>query len=265
MAKLIWMTDLHFARRGLVVGHDPRVRVQQAVKFVCDHLADGDLCLISGDMVELAQPDEYQALRTLLAELPMPVCPMVGNHDDRSMLRAAFALPGQVMDAFVQYAVEVGDVVLICLDTLIPGEAAGFLCDARLAWLEAQLHRAAGRPVVVAMHHPPLALGLDMLDPDNLTNGTQLLDLLEKFPNVVQFLAGHVHRPISGVVRGIGFRTQRAVLYQAPAPVPRWDWGSFTPPAEAPGLGVVSVETGQVTVQDLQFCPYEIGGAAIQP
>ena len=264
MAKLIWMTDLHFARTGLVQGHDPRVRLQQAIRFVCDHLTDGDLCLISGDMVETARPDEYQTLAALLSELPMTVCPMVGNHDDRSMLRAALSLPGRAMEGFVQFAVDMGDLVVICLDTLIPGEEAGELCPARLEWLEAQLHAAAGRPVVVAMHHPPLALGLEMLDPDNLRNGVALLDVLARFPNVVQILAGHVHRPISGNVRGIGFRTQRAVLYQAPAPVPRWDWDSFTPAQEAPGLGVVMVEQGQVIVQDLQFCSYETGGPTVK-
>jgi 3',5'-cyclic AMP phosphodiesterase CpdA len=100
-----------------------------------------------------------------------------------------------------------------------------------------------------------------MLDPDNLQNGAQLLELLSRYPNVAMILAGHVHRPIAGVAQGIPFQTQRAVLYQAPAPVPAWDWDSFAPPREAPGLGVVSLKNGQVTVQDLQFCPYEQGGA----
>ncbi len=168
------------------------------------------------------------------------------------------------MQGFCQYVVELGETVLLCLDTLIPGNDAGILCTERLGWLEQQLLAAKGRPVVVAMHHPPLTLGLGVLDQDMLQNGLQVLELLARFPNVVQILAGHVHRPVSGTVQGIGFRTQRAVLYQAPPPVPRWDWDSFTPAQEAPGLGVVMVEQGQVIVQDLQFCSYETGGPTVK-
>lgn len=266
MVKLVWMTDLHFAREGLVLGHDPRVRLEAAIGFVVDHLADADLCLITGDLVENAHPAEYAALAARLAGLPMPVCPMVGNHDDRELMQAALALPGSVMEGFAQYAVEVGGLVVLCLDSLIPGEDAGILCEQRLAWLDAQLRAAGTRPVIVALHHPPVALGLEMLDPDNLRNGGDLVDMLVRYPNVVQILAGHVHRPISAQVQGCAIRTQRAVLYQAPAPMPRWNWASFTPAAEAPGIGVVTVEPGeaaQVTVQDLQFCTYAQGGPVL--
>lgn len=261
VVKLVWLTDLHFVADGDVLGHDPRVRLTAAVEFIRAHLPDAEACVITGDLVDLASEGAYAALAELLDRLPMPVLPLVGNHDDRTLLRQALPLPESVMGAFVQYAVDLPGAALLCLDTLIPGQDAGELCDDRLRWIEAELARAGDRPVILAMHHPPLKLGLPMLDPDNLQNGTQLLDLLSRYPNVAMILAGHVHRPIAGVAQGLPFHTQRAVLYQAPAPVPAWDWDSFAPPREAPGLGVVSLKNGQVTVQDLQFCPYEQGGA----
>ena len=190
----------------------------------------------------------------------MPVCAMPGNHDDRALMAAASPLQGQGMEGFMQTALDLGDAVVLSLDSLVPGADHGILCADRLGWVRARLEEARGRPVIVALHHPPVALGLPMLDPDNLHNGADLLAHLARHDAPVQVLAGHVHRPCSAYVDGVSIKTQRAVLYQAPAPVPAWDWDSFAPAREAPGLGLVTLDRGQITVQDLQFCPYEQGG-----
>ncbi|MBE1282403.1 MAG: phosphodiesterase [Rhodobacteraceae bacterium] len=255
------MSDLHFNADGLVLGHDPKVRLRAAVDFVTRHLADADHCLITGDLVEDATDENYRALARELARLPMPICPLPGNHDDRGMMARLLDLPRPVMSDYVQYAMDLGDAVLLCLDTLVPGQDYGELCKARLAWLHDQLRNAAGRTVLVAMHHPPVTLGLPMLDPDNLRNGSAVLDLLAAHDGNVQILAGHVHRPASAVTGKIPIRTIRSILYQAPPPVPDWDWDSFLPAREAPNLAVVTVQKTQITIQDLEFCLFETGGA----
>ena len=52
-------------------------------------------------------------------------------------LRAAIAADGYLpADGFLQYAIEDYPVRLVALDTLIPGEAGGLLCSARLAWVD---------------------------------------------------------------------------------------------------------------------------------
>lgn len=263
--KLVWLTDLHFETTGLVAGHDPRMRLDAAAEFVSAYLSDADLCLITGDIVETATTGNYAEVANRLAQLPVPVCVVPGNHDDRSLLLQAFAMPGQVMPGFAQYAVERDGAVLMCLDTLVPGKDHGFLCQERLGWVADRLAEARGRPLIVALHHPPAAIGIPVLDADNLRNGAALLDLLSRHDGPVQVLAGHVHRSASVVAGGIPVRTQRAVLYQAPAPVPAWDWDSFAPPQEAPGLGLVTAQQGQITVHDLTFCSYDHGGAVKDP
>jgi hypothetical protein len=64
---------------------------------------------------------------------------------------------------------------------------------------------------------------------------------------------------VTGTIRGVPFTALRSVLYQAPPPQPEWDWNSFTPSVEAPELAVVSFEQDSVTIQPLQFCPYDVG------
>ncbi|MEX0303543.1 MAG: phosphodiesterase [Leisingera sp.] len=258
--KLIWMSDLHFEAESLVLGHDPRMRLQAAVDYIATHHGDAAACLITGDLVETGTVQNYRALQNFLNQLPIPVLPMTGNHDDRDALRKALPLPDSAMAGFVQYRAGFGELTVICLDTLIPGEDAGHLCPERLSWLHAEVDALNGRPAIVAMHHPPLKLGLPMLDPDNLRNGGALLAVLEKFPNVLHLLAGHVHRPCSGTVRGIPFTTARSVLYQAPPPRPEWDWSSFRPAQEAPALTVLEYSETGLTLQQCQFCDYALGG-----
>lgn len=258
--KLIWMSDLHFEAEGPVLGHDPRLRLRAAVEFAAEHHCDADTCLITGDLVETGSERNYTRLNELFNVLPMPVLPLTGNHDDREALRSALPLPAGAMPGFVQYRADIGELSVLCLDTLIPGQAAGILCPERMDWLAAELAALDGRPAIVAMHHPPVKLGLPMQDPDNLQNGAELLALLTRYPNVLHLLAGHVHRPCSGVAQGIPFATAKAVLYQAPPPRPAWDWSTFQPAAEAPALTVLQFEGGDLTLQTCQFCDYGLGG-----
>ncbi|UWQ73367.1 phosphodiesterase [Leisingera sp. M658] len=260
--KLIWMSDPHFEAEGLVLGHDPRLRLQAAVDFIAKHHSDAAACLITGDLVETGTMQNYKALKGVLDGLPMRVLPMTGNHDDRAALRAVLPLPETAMPGFVQYRCDFGDLSVLCLDTLIPGAAAGVLCAEGMGWLKAELDALNGRPAIVAMHHPPMMLGLPMLDPDNLRNGDALLALLAGHPNVLHLMAGHVHRPCSGTAGGIPFTTAKSVLYQAPPPCPDWDWSSFRPAAEAPALTVLEDSPGGLTLQQCQFCDYGLGAPA---
>ena len=59
-----------------------------------------DAVLLSGDLADTAAPEEYERVRALLAPLPMPVHVLPGNHDDRTAMRAAFPLEGDVEPPF---------------------------------------------------------------------------------------------------------------------------------------------------------------------
>ena len=257
--KVIWLSDLHFVAEGLVGGHDPYVRLTHAVDFINEHHSDADHCVISGDLVDRATPGDYAALAQHLKRLTVPVLPMVGNHDDRDKLQAALRLPGAPLDGFVQYAVKGPKALIVCLDTLTPGSDHGTFCDARLSWLARVLSDTRDRPALVFLHHPPMDLGLPMQDVDRLRDGEAVLELLAECPHVRQLCIGHVHRPITGTARGIPFATMRSVLYQAPPPVPAWDWDSFAPAHEAPALGILTVDGWDVQMHYTQFCAYETG------
>lgn len=261
MLKAIWMSDPHFSHKGDVLGHDPRLRLEKAIDHINNNHANANFCIISGDLVNRGTQVDYAAFSSQLLNLDTWVLPMAGNHDDRQLLRENLPVPATCMDEFIHYAVPSKGGLILCLDTQKAGSDAGELCGARLNWLRTELENAADTPVFIFMHHPPMAVGLPMQDTDGLIDGDVFLDLISRYDCVKYLFIGHVHRPVSGTVRGVPFSTMRSILYQAPAPRPDWDWDSFKPSAEAPNIGIVTIKDCDVNLQYEQFCGFSEGGS----
>ncbi|TIP47830.1 MAG: phosphodiesterase, partial [Mesorhizobium sp.] len=100
---------------------------------------------------------------------------------------------------------------LVFLDSLAEGRVTGELCDDRLGWLDARLAEAAGKAAYIFLHHPPVELGLTLLDPLGLEQPQRLIDVLTRHGNVRYIFFGHVHRDIAGTVAGIPFSVQRGL------------------------------------------------------
>jgi Icc protein len=196
-----------------------------------------DAVLASGDLVEGAQPREYARLKELLAPLTMPLYVMAGNHDERRALREAFDAPafGYLRPAgeFLQYAVDLGELRLIVLDTVVPREGRGQLCATRLRWLQERLEEDQ-RPTLVAMHHPPFATGLEHMDVPAFEGAEAFERLIARHGHVERVLCGHLHRTIQcrfgGTVASICPSTAHQLALDLRAHAP----GGFT--MEPPGF-----------------------------
>ena len=104
MAKLIWMSDLHFlAGDKTVAGHDPRVRLSAAVDHIRRHHGDAQVFVISGDLVNEGNAVDYRALKAQLSILDIECLLMVGNHDDRAEMAKVFDKPVGAMPDYWQY------------------------------------------------------------------------------------------------------------------------------------------------------------------
>jgi len=172
----------------------PRL-LARCVQRVLAQAPQPDAVVVTGDLSDHGSAAEYALLRALLAPLTMPVYLAVGNHDDRDELRRAFADHAHLQgaDGFVQYAVELGALRLLVLDTSQPGQEGGRLCATRLHWLEREL-RASRRPTIIAQHHPPFATGLTVMDGMGLADAAALARVLQRHRHVERIVCGHVHR-----------------------------------------------------------------------
>lgn len=198
------ISDIHI---GFDQGN-PEEHNMLRLRAVLDRLVAGpnrpDLLLLSGDLTEDGRPQDYAALVDALAPCPFPVWPMAGNHDRRDTLRAAFpGLPGS-RDDFIHYALDLGPVRLVVLDTLEPGRHGGGFCETRAQWLSTTLAQAPDTPTLVALHHPPFPAGIPWMDTDPREPWVErLARVLSGQTQVRALVSGHVHRSVQSAWEGI--------------------------------------------------------------
>jgi 3',5'-cyclic-AMP phosphodiesterase len=193
------ISDFHIKARGKVAYRvvDTASCLARAVATVAALEPAPDIVVCTGDLADFGRPDEYGLLRELLAPLKPPIYLIPGNHDEREAMRRAFAGEGYLpAEGFLHYVVEDHPLRLVALDTVIPGEAGGRLCEERLGWLDRTLTAAPERPTMVIMHHPPFATGIAHMDRIGLDGAASFAAVLGRHPQVERVLCGHLHRAI---------------------------------------------------------------------
>lgn len=249
------LSDLHFVPEGQTIyGFDPRACLARALAFL-KTLPQVDFLVIAGDLADRGDPGAYASLRSVLADLPVPVIPMVGNHDDRAAFRASFPDAPRDDHGFVQGLHVFDRASLITLDTLDETEPGhhGRLCVDRLAFLETALREApADRPVLLFQHHPPMGLSIPPMDAIRLRDAAEELATFDRAGRRPDYLfMGHIHRPITGLWRGIPYHVQRALMHQVHHEFDQP--GRIMGATEAPDLAYVTVRDGDVLIHDCSF------------
>jgi Icc protein len=241
---LVQLSDPHIGATWGI--GDPMAGLSAAVESVRRLRDEPDAVLMSGDLADTASDAEYEFVRESLARLGAPVYVLPGNHDDRDALRRHFDVPGP-LGTPVQYAVDLGPLRLVLLDSTRPGDdwGRGELDAARLTWLDAELAAAPERMTVLALHHPPVSTGIAAWDELGLPAADRraLGEVLQRHPQVRRVVAGHVHRAMAGDLAG------RAVLAVPSTYVQTrlaFGSGEIECAAEPPGFAVHAVVDGQL-------------------
>jgi 3',5'-cyclic-AMP phosphodiesterase len=254
------ISDLHFLPRGtLAFG---RVDVAGCLERAIDHLnalaPAADAVLITGDLTSDGDAAVWAELTGVLGRLEAPIYQVPGNHDDRELMRAAFADRGLFPAAGpLCFDVDLGPVRLIGLDSLIAGDPAGRLGPEQLAWLDARLVKAPEKPALVALHHPPFRTGIDHMDAMMLADGDALAAVIARHPQVERVLCGHVHRSVqcrfAGALAQIAPGTAHAVRLTLAGEPSRWVM-------EPPGVLLHEWRDGRGLVSHLDFIgEFEVG------
>jgi 3',5'-cyclic AMP phosphodiesterase CpdA len=203
MARFIQFTDTHVTPHDVLAygRSDTASALERAVEsanLLIRRVGPVDLAIVTGDLTDFGTPAEYERFKTIMSGLAVPYRVIPGNHDRRPALRAAFAeevwMPAT---GPVQWQLDLPAFTLIGLDTLVEGEHYGLIGASGLSWLEQCLAVAAGRPVIVATHHPFFHTGIRPMDINNLRNGQEILARLEAYPGPARMISGHVHRAMT--------------------------------------------------------------------
>jgi 3',5'-cyclic AMP phosphodiesterase CpdA len=200
------ISDLHIKGPGALAYRrvDTAAALTRCVDMLNRFTPRPDLVVISGDLVDTPLQDEYDHLVQLLAPLEIPFAAVPGNHDDRTLMRAALPHLGYAQPSGALNLVrKLGALDIMLLDSTVPGADYGTLDAATLAWLDATLAASPARPALLFLHHPPFVTGITHMDVQNLRNAADLAALIKKHPRIRLVAAGHVHRATLTTVAGI--------------------------------------------------------------
>jgi 3',5'-cyclic-AMP phosphodiesterase len=223
------ISDLHIKRAGaLAYGRvDTASALARCVEQLNRLAPAPELVVISGDLADAPTAAEYDHLVELLAALQIPFVAVPGNHDDRSLLRAA--LPDQPYaqsKGAINLELAVGPLDIVLIDSSVPGKAHGQLAADTLVWLDSVLAASSTRPVLLFLHHPPFVTGIRHMDVQNLHNAEALAVVLRLHKRTQLIAAGHVHRAALTTFAGVA-----ATICPAPNHAVALDLDARLPPS----------------------------------
>jgi 3',5'-cyclic AMP phosphodiesterase CpdA len=218
MTRVLQISDLHLtippAKLCGQVNTLARLR-SMITAILQQHSAQTPLeaVVLTGDISDDGSLESYALFRKEIERLGLPYYVIPGNHDTREGMRTAF------MDAAympktgrLNWKVELENLHLIGLDTLIEGQGGGVFDGETADFLTHCLAGLSGKPALIAMHHPPFDSGIHFMDDIGLEGLGALVDVLEKADCDAQIICGHVHNMIIGSVGN-------TVAISAPSPV----------------------------------------------
>ncbi len=190
------VTDIHLGFQPDDPAELNRKRFDEVIETLLALKPRPDLLLATGDLTEAGTIASYRTLKSLCDDLPFPVLPALGNHDNRDNFCTIFSDMPRIAGGFVQYASDAGPLRIIVLDTLDEGHHGGAFDDARAAWLAAEVG-VSSKPTIVVLHHPPIETGNGWMTEDEDAPWIgRLRAAIAGQPHVIRLIAGHLHRAI---------------------------------------------------------------------
>ena len=204
--RIAQISDLHIKPPGRLAYRrvDTAQALQRCVACLNKLSPAPDFVVISGDLADTPDVEEYDHLARLLAPLQLRFACIPGNHDSRQMMRAAFPSADYAFSSgALNQLIALGELDLILLDSSVPGMPHGELDAPTLRWLDATLASASKRPALLFLHHPPFLTGISHMDRQNLGNASALAEIIRRHPRVQLVGCGHVHRATLTMFAGV--------------------------------------------------------------
>ncbi len=246
MTQILHLTDIHF-------GTEHRLALAAVMDFI--KVNAPDLCIVSGDITQIASVSEFKAAQNWLSELPMPVITTPGNHDTPHLgMWARFFAPFKRYDHYIgpigQNSYQDDRVQILTYNTArgwffgLDWSIGAFDLAALKQQLAAQIDRSDRVTRIFVCHHPliyPLRASLKK----TTQNGPAALEMLAR-AGIDLVLTGHLHEM---------FVQHHAYDAHEPHSVYAIGGGTLSTRYrdDPPGFNLITLEAGQAHVQPYYF------------
>ena len=221
MTKIIQISDPHIVPNGQLAYNRvdtaaPLALCVETINRLLPEIGPIDMAFVAGDLTDFGTKEEYERFRKIMEPLEIPYQAIPGNHDNRDAMRRAFSDQAWMpRTGAINWITELVNVALIGLDTSVLGASHGHLTQATLDYLEVTLAAISPKPVIVAIHHPPVTTGIEKMDIQNLRDSEDFRRILSDYQGELRLVCGHIHRNVvtkfGAVICQIGPGTSHAV------------------------------------------------------
>lgn len=196
MTTLIQFSDLHLSGK---VGEDDSYQAFLAC-LVASLSYRPDGFILTGDLVNCGKADGYDWLFDKLSSTNIPFYAIAGNHDvtlehnahlpfeERSFM--PITADTRLLDCT---RLSIDNWQLLLLNSAVCGHIHGQLSLCQLDWLNETLS-CHNQPALLALHHPPLAVGSAWIDNYQLQDSHKLWQIISQHRHLRLILCGHVHQ-----------------------------------------------------------------------
>jgi len=190
--KIIQITDSHIFKEanGCLLGLNTRNSLKAVIYDIKSKDIKADLILATGDISQDQSPEAYQYFSDAMDLLEIPVCWIPGNHDDVHQM--AESLTGEFFTPAKK--INLGEWQIILLDSALSGQVYGRLGREQRTFLEKAIQSANAPFLLPVIHHHPVDVQSQWLDPLGLEDADEFLEILDKCSSVRGLLWGHIHQ-----------------------------------------------------------------------
>ena len=248
MVVVAQISDLHFNGTD-----DHRNRVRAVLDYLHSTVDGGAqiaALLVTGDLTDEGLPAEYAEAATELRS-PIPIVTLLGNHDDRAAFTAE--RDGVASTAPVNSALRLDGLLILALDSSIPGRSDGYLSDETIDWARTQIAAAGDVDVLLTWHHPPAHLGMPYMDSICLDTDERVTGLVKDHPNVVGVVTGHAHTGAATVFADRPLIIAPGVASTLNLPVEGPDWVNTS---QGPGFALHVIDEHRLTTLFRMLCTW---------
>ena len=201
VVRVVQLSDCHLfeSEEGKLLGLNTEFSLSKVLELITQEQPDVALVLATGDLSQDGTEESYRRFHQHMANaFSVPVYWLPGNHD--ILGRMNLHKEAKFMSPCV---VDINGWHIVMLDSTIEGEVPGYMEQSQLDFLEKSLTAAAGKHVMVCLHHQPVPVGSSWLDEQLVGYAEEFIKVLDRFDNVRAVVWGHVHQDFVGERNGV--------------------------------------------------------------
>lgn len=249
--RVLQLTDPHLMAdpSGALLGVNTRDSLDAVITRAQQEYPSPNLILATGDLAQDGSEEAYRVFQEKLSAFPCGSAWLAGNHDNAAMLERVTKGTPAARRHFIQ-----GGWQFILLDSSVPGEVYGELPVDELDFLEQTLEQHPDLPALVTLHHHPVRIGSDWMEPIGLRNREAFWQVIDRFPQVKIVLWGHIHQELDQERNGVRLLATPSTCIQFAA-----GSSDFAVEGKAPGYRWLNLypsgdfETGVSRATDFEF------------